>query len=96
MRWEGIEMLGTIIMEVGETEIIAAIQFYLNHSVFHVEGYPSRKYHEAIVSSVKQRKSRFVIEFEGQPEPEWPSEIVDEARLQQREKEGESDSTTNS
>lgn len=72
-------MLGTIIMEIGEAEMIAAIQFYLNNSVFMVQGYPSRKYHEAIVSSVRQRKSRFVIEFEGQPEPEWPSEVIDEA-----------------
>lgn len=70
-------MLGTVIMEVGEAEIVAAIQFYLNSSVFHVEGYPSRKNHEAVVTSVKQRKNRFFIEFEGQPEPEWPREVVE-------------------
>lgn len=70
-------MIGTVIMEIGETEMIAAIQFYLNSSVFMVEGYPSRTYHKAAVTSVKQRKGRFFIEFEGRPEPEWPSKVED-------------------
>lgn len=65
-------------MEVGEAEIVAAIQFYLNQSVFNSEStFQNRRYHRAVVTSVKQRKNRFLIEFEGQPEPEWPSEVVE-------------------
>lgn len=65
-------------MEIGEAEMIAAVQFYLNQSVFNSEsGFQNRKYHRADVTSVRQRKGRFVIEFEGQPEPEWPSEVGD-------------------
>lgn len=71
-------MIGTVIMEIGEAEMIAAIQFYLNQSVFWSEsGFTDRKYHRATVTSVKQRKGRFFIEFEGRPEPEWPSEVED-------------------
>lgn len=73
-------------MEIGEAEMIAAVQFYLNQSVFNSEsGFSNRKYHRADVTSVRQRKGRFVIEFEGQPEPEWPSEVGDEAREEVRQ-----------
>lgn len=63
-------MIGNVIMEVGEQEMIAMVQFYLNQSVFTAE-YDSRKYHRANVISVKQRSNgRFVIDFEGLPERE--------------------------
>lgn len=63
-------------MEVGEAEMIAAVQFYLNQSVFTAE-YGSRKYHRAYVTAVRQRSNgRFVIEFDGQPEPEFKVEEV--------------------
>lgn len=69
-------MIGSIAMEVSEAEIIAAIQFYLNHSVFTAQ-YDSRKYHRVYVTSVRQRSSgRFVIEFDGQPEPEFKVEEI--------------------
>jgi hypothetical protein len=61
-------MIGHVIMEIGEQEMIAMVHFYLNHSVFTAE-YDSRKYHRANVTSVKQRSNgRFVIDFDGVPE----------------------------
>lgn len=72
-------MLGTVIMEIGEAEMITAIQFYLNNSVFNAE-LGHRRYHAASVTSVKQRRGRFVIEFEGRPEPQWPTETTENGK----------------
>lgn len=68
-------MIGAITMEIGEPEIVAAMQFYLNNSVFNSE-LSHRKYHHAEVTAVRQRSNgRFIIEFDGRPEPQWPSVI---------------------
>lgn len=58
-------MIGKINMEVSHAEIVAAIQYYLNESVF-TAGPSLRTYHKAKVVKVRQRESgRFVIDFEG-------------------------------
>lgn len=55
-------MIGLTVMEIGEQEMEAAIEYYLNRSVLH---------HTARVIGVRQRSNgRFVIEFDGQPEVE--------------------------
>jgi hypothetical protein len=59
-------MIGNVIMEIEPDEMRAAVEFYLNHTVFHVEGYPSREGQRAHVSVVRQRSNgNFVIEFHG-------------------------------
>lgn len=59
-------MIGHVIMEIEADEMIAMVQFYLNHSVFHVEGCPSRECHRAYVTAVRQRSNgTFVIDFDG-------------------------------
>jgi hypothetical protein len=61
-------MIGRVIMEIGEQEMVAVVQFYLNSSVFNAE-FDSRKYHRAHVVGVRQRSNgRFVIDFDGIPE----------------------------
>lgn len=62
-------MVGHVIMEVEHAEIVAAIQFYLNSSVFNTG--PLREYHKANVTEVRQRSNgNFVIEFYGVRNPE--------------------------
>jgi hypothetical protein len=73
-----IEMIGHVVMEIGEQEMIVMVQFYLNSSVFTAE-YDSRKYHRANVVSVKQRSNgRFVIDFDGLPERQEQSNGTDD------------------
>jgi hypothetical protein len=61
-------MIGHVNMEIGEQEMIAMVQYYLNNSVFNAE-FDSRKYHRAHVVGVRQRSNgRFVINFDGVPE----------------------------
>jgi hypothetical protein len=61
-------MIGHVIMEVEHAEIVAAIQFYLNHSVFNTA---LREYHKANVTEVRQRTNgNFAIEFDGLPNKE--------------------------
>lgn len=56
-------MIGHVTMEIEEGEICAAIQFYLNKSVFNTL---VSDYHKATVTSVRQRANgSFVIEFDG-------------------------------
>lgn len=62
-------MIGTVIMEISQAEMTAAMQYYLNYSVFKIDAL--REYHKATVIKVHQRSNgRFSIEFDGQPEPE--------------------------
>lgn len=61
-------MIGDVTMEVSEQEMVAAIQFYLNQSVFNAES-SLRHYHKAFVTGIRQRPNgRFIIDFYGQPE----------------------------
>lgn len=67
-------MIGTIIMEISELEMVAAMEFYLNKNLLNVT---FESHHKATVTAVRQRSNgRFVIEFDGQPEPEFKVEEV--------------------
>jgi hypothetical protein len=56
-------MIGHVVMEIERDEMVAAMQFYLNKSVFNVL---ANKYHEATVTDVHQRNNgNFVVEFDG-------------------------------
>lgn len=58
-------MIGHVIMEIGEQEMISAVQFYLNKSVFEASD-SLRWQHKATVVGVRQRSNgNFVVEFEG-------------------------------
>ena len=66
-------MIGTVIMDISHAEMVAAVQFYLNRSVFDSD--TVRTYHKATVVRVHQRTNgRFVIEFDGRPEPDEEKE----------------------
>ena len=67
-------MIGSVIMEISETEMAAAVEFYLNRNLLNVT---FESHHKATVTTVRQRSNgRFVIEFDGQPEPEFKVEEV--------------------
>lgn len=63
-------MIGYVIMDIGEAEMRAAVQYYLNSDLFFSK-------HKVIVSSVRQRGARFVIEFDGQPEIRWVEKVIE-------------------
>ena len=57
-------MIGHVIMEIEQDEMIAAVQFYLNRDVF--DAGSIRERHRANVSEVRQRSNgNFIIEFNG-------------------------------
>lgn len=67
-------MIGTTVMDISESEMIAAMQFYLNSNLLNTT-FQDR--HKSVVTAVRQRSSgRFIIEFDGQPEPEFKVEEV--------------------
>jgi hypothetical protein len=62
-------MIGHVIMEIGEQEMIAMVQAYLTE--LFTAGYGSRERNKPTVTSVRQHSNgRFVIEFDGIPEQE--------------------------
>lgn len=62
-------MIGHVIMEIGEQEMIAMVQAYL--AELFTAGYGSRERNKPTVTAVRQRSNgRFVIDFDGEPEPE--------------------------
>ena len=57
-------MIGKVIMDVSEAEMASAMEYYFNSDLFFIK-------HKCIVKKVRQRENgRFVIEFEGKPEPQ--------------------------
>lgn len=73
-------MIGHVIMEIERDEICAAIQFYLNKSVFNTL---SSDYHKATVTDVHQRSNgNFIIEFHGQPPKQTEIEDNNETKPQ--------------
>lgn len=61
-------------MEISESEMMAVVQFYLNNNLLNTT---FQKQHTARVTHVRERSNgRFVIEFDGQPEPEFKVEEV--------------------
>lgn len=72
-------MIGTVIMDISEHEMNAMVQYYLNRDLF-TTAFGKNNHHATVVSVRQRPNKRFVIEFDGQPEPEFVvDEVVDHA-----------------